>query len=225
MDLPSSVKSMKKSDWRKGRGCDEFLKVFSILLLSLLEGSMYFGSMCPDSPGYVKVAYFLNGKEESFHEARMLRPLVPLFASVLNHVVDIATAFGIVNIALWLTASYIMFRLSKDLLEDADLAWYASILFTTSLPLIRYGSAVLTDMAGFFFIICVLWMTRKYNKTHSILKYLIIGITIGVGILGREAVFACLPFFVLSEISEQKTRGHHLKMSLTVFTALLPPLL
>jgi len=216
---------MRKLDWKKRLLHSESSKILSVLLLSLLEGSMYFGNICPDSAGYIRLARFFNGKEESFPPYRMLRPLIPLLASVLNHVVDIATAFGIINIALWLTTSYIMFRLSKDLLEDNDLAWYASILFSTSLPLIRYGTAVLTDMAGFFFVICIFWMTRKYNRTHSILKYLIIGITVGIGILGREVVFACLPFFVLSEISGQRTRNQYLKILLTVLTALLPPLL
>ena len=211
--------------WTKRRGYNELAKVLSVLLLSLLEGSMYFGKMCPDSPGYVNVAYFFNGKEKSSHEIRMLRPLVPFFASLLNRIVDIATAFGIVNIALWLMASYIMFRLSKDLLEDTNLAWYASILFATSLPLIRYGTAVLTDMAGYFFIVFVFWMTRKYSRNRNILKHLIIGMTIGVGILGREVVFACLPFFVLSEISGQRTRNQYLKILLTVLTALLLPYL
>ncbi len=207
------------------RGHNELARVLSVLLLSLLEGTMYFGNMCPDSPVYVEVAYFFNGKGESFSTNLMLRPLIPFLASVLNHFVDIATAFGIINIALWLATSYIMFQLSKDLLEDNNLAWYASILFATSLPLIRYGTAVLTDMAGFFFVILVFWMTRKYSKTHSILKYLLIGITIGIGILGREVVFACLSFFVLSEISGKKTRGHYLKTLSKVFTALLPSLL
>jgi len=206
-------------------GRRETIRVSSILLLSLLESSLFFGKIFPDSPGYIEVAYFFNGKGTSFSQSRMLRPLIPFLASILNKLVDISTAFGIVNLLLWLASSYVMFQLSKDLLDDSDLAWYVSISFTASLPVIIYGSGVLTDMAGFFFVILSAWLTRRLQKERSALRYLSIGTVMGLGILGREVVFACLPFFILSEISQRRDGMDYRKTLLTVLIALLPSVL
>jgi len=46
-------------------GSRETIRVFSMLLLGLLKSSLFFGKTFPDSPGYIEVAYFFNGRGTS----------------------------------------------------------------------------------------------------------------------------------------------------------------
>ncbi|HKM49604.1 MAG TPA: hypothetical protein VJZ75_00330, partial [Candidatus Bathyarchaeia archaeon] len=64
-----------------------------LLTLSLVEGLTHFGQVYPDSSQYIATALYFQGKGNisGFAFKTLLRPIIPLLASVLGYVVGIGT--------------------------------------------------------------------------------------------------------------------------------------
>ncbi len=174
------------------------LTLVGLLALSLAEGLTHFGQAYPDSPGYIDGAHFFQGKATiapSSTNFRLLRPVIPFIASVLNHFLDIRTSFAIVNLVLWCAAAILMFYFTKMITKDLNAALFSSTAFTTAIPLLIFGDAVLTDMAGYFFILFGTFLAIKWDLPRASLRRVCIaGLIIALGVLCRESVASVLIF-------------------------------
>jgi len=173
-----------------------------VVALALGEGVTHFGQIFPDSLSYIPAAFWFLGismpSSCTICDYRLLRPVVPLLAAILSHVVDIRTAFAIENLAFWVASAVLMFRFTQFLTKKATEAAIAAILFTTATPVLVYGSAVLTDSAGFFFVmvgvyLVVIWDLMKASWSRVAIASLIMSI----GILSRETVASVLFFAIV----------------------------
>lgn len=184
----------------------------ALLILSLAEGLTHFGQVYPDSPSYIAAAHFFQGegRPSGNAEFRLLRPVVPFLASILNYFLDIHTTFAVVNLVLWCATAMLMFYFSKMLTKDDLAALFSSAVFTTAIPLLLFGDAVLTDMAGYFFILLGTFLVIKWDVPRATFRRVCItGLILAVGILSRENVASVLIFVgawsILSKGSIRRT--------------------
>lgn len=189
---------------------NEQLLIFGLLVLTILEGIAHFGQIYPDSFGYVAVARHFEGSGADSGAFRLLRPVVPLASAMLNHFLDIRAAFAVVNLLMWGAASVLMYLFAKSLSERVDTAFLASAYFTSSVPTLFFGGAVLTDMAGYFFVLLGAYVVVNWNLPKaSIQRVGIASAIMTVGLLSRETVasvfFLAFVWALLSKGSLRKT--------------------
>jgi len=194
------------------------LMLVGLVIFSLAESLTHYGQVYPDSPGYIAAAHFFQGRVAATGvEFRLLRPLVPFLASLANYIVDIRTSFAIVNLVFWCAGAVLMFYFTKLLTKDANASLLSAALFTSAIPMLLFADAVLTDMAGYFFILFGIYLVIKWDIPRATLKRTCIaGLVIGVGILARESVAAVLIFALVWAIS---SRG---SLTRTIIFCLIP---
>ncbi len=71
---------------------------------------------------------------------------------------------------------------------------------TTSVPLLLYGGALLTDMPVYFLITVALYLVGEWNQT-SVKRLMFAGLLTGIGILTKESVGMLVLFALLSLIT------------------------
>lgn len=173
------------------------LMLVGLVIFSLAEGLTHYGQVYPDSPGYVAAAHFFQGRATATGATafRLLRPIAPFLASLINYFVDIRASFAIVNLVFWCSSAVLMFYFTKLLTKDTNASLLSSALFTSAIPMLLFADAVLTDMAGYFFILFGIYLVIRWDLPRATLKRVCVaGLVLGVGILARESVAAVLIF-------------------------------
>ncbi|HYW01349.1 MAG TPA: hypothetical protein VE862_07755 [Candidatus Acidoferrum sp.] len=160
-------------------------------IMTVLEAFTHIGQMYPDSASYIKTALFFEGQisraELGNAYFRLLRPVVPLVASLLNHVIGIEASFAVFNAVLWFASSLLMFKLTEMLTERTDAAFVATSFFTASIPILLYGGAVLTDMSGYFFALLGTYLILKLDLGRATyVKVIASSFVVALGVLSRE---------------------------------------
>lgn len=186
------------------------LMVVGIVIFSLVEGLTHFGQAYPDSPGYVSTAHLFQGREALVGSAdfRLLRPVIPFLASIVNYFVNIRFSFAIVNLILWCAAAVVMFYFTKLLTKDSYSSLFSAALFTSAIPMLLFGDAVLTDMGGYFFILLGIFLVVKWDIPRApIQRVCLASLILAVGVLTRESVASVLIFAVAWTILSNRTRG------------------
>ena len=171
--------------------------VCGIVVFSLAEGLTHFGQVYPDSPSYMAAAHFFQGKgvTSAAAEFRLLRPLVPFLASLVNYFADIRTSFALVNLVFWCAAAVLMFYFTRMLTKDTNASLLSAALLTSAIPMLLFGDAVLTDMAGYFFILLGTYLVIRWDLPHASLRRVCLaGLIVAIGILSREVVASVLIF-------------------------------
>ena len=177
----------------------------ALVLLGFVECITHFGQVYPDSPGYMNLSKYLAGKEDLRSPARLLRPVVPALAALLEPLFGLGNAYGVVNLIMWISSSLIMFALCRDYLKyDFADAYTAAVLLTTSFPYLRWGGAVLTDMGAYFFILLSLyiWFHIDHEKGNCPIKRSEIALILvaNLGVLTKENVVMVPLFLLLSAL-------------------------
>jgi 4-amino-4-deoxy-L-arabinose transferase-like glycosyltransferase len=173
------------------------LILVGLTVFTLVECLTHFGPVYPDSSGYFVAAYFLQGRAPppGSWEFRLLRPIIPFLASLLNYFTDIRSSFALVNLVLWCASAVLMFYFTKLLTEDSYSALFSSALFTSAIPMLLFADAALTDMGGYFFILLCTYLVIRWDIPRASLRRVcLMGIMLGVGILARESVASALVF-------------------------------
>jgi len=163
----------------------------AVTIITGLEAFTHVGQIYPDSASYIKTALFFEGQisRAALGNAyfRLLRPVVPFAASVLNHVMGIEASFALFNVVLWFGSSLLMFELTELLTERTDVAFVATSFFTASIPILLYGGAILTDMSGYFFVLLGTYLILKLDLGRATYARVILSsLIIALGVLSRE---------------------------------------
>ena len=91
----------------------------AVITITVLEALTHIGQIYPDSASYIKTALFFEGEisRAGLGDAyfRLLRPVVPFAASLLNHAIGIKASFAVFNLVLWLASSLLMFNFTLTL--------------------------------------------------------------------------------------------------------------
>ena len=182
--------------------------VLVVVVFSLFEALTHFGNANPfrgdpslgfDSPFYIRMLYYLAGRVSELPPTPFrMRPLIPALALFLSPHIGINNAFGVVNTFFWVLASVVFFEYCLRTTGNSKLALYASLLFSSSVPVLVYGGAIGTDVAGYFFLILGLFLILR--ERHGRRLYVLEGVVIGVGILCREITSILIPIMFLVRV-------------------------
>ena len=167
----------------------------AVLLLTFALGLTHFGQVYPDSVGYIDTALAFRGQAQP-NPSRLLRPVVPLMASIVASFTDVRTSFALINLFFWCCSTLLMINFSKAITGRLEVGTLAASFFTTSVPMLLYGAAVLTDSASYFFVLIGILVTVIWDVSKITYRRLAIGIALmSIGILSRETVASV--FFVV----------------------------
>jgi 4-amino-4-deoxy-L-arabinose transferase-like glycosyltransferase len=175
------------------------LMLAGLVIVTLAECLTHYGQVYPDSPGYFTTAHFFQGRVQATGQPnfRLLRPVIPFLASLLNYFVNIRTSFAIVNLVFWCAAAILMFYFTKLLTKSTYASLFSSLVFTTAIPMLLFADAALTDMGGYFFILLCTYLVIKWDIPRATLTRVdIMALVLGAGILVRESVASALIFAV-----------------------------
>jgi len=182
--------------------------ILVVIIFSLFEALTHFGNANPfrgdpalgfDSPYYIRMLYYLAGRVSEPPPAPFsMRPLIPALALLLAPHVGINNAFGVVNTFFWVLASVVFFEYCLRTKENSKLAIYASLLFSSSVPVLVYGGAIGTDVAGYFFLILGLFLILREKRGRRL--YVLEGVVVALGILCREITSILIPIMFLVRI-------------------------
>ncbi len=186
--------------------------VLVVAAFSLFEALTHFGNANPfrgdpalgfDSPFYIRMLYYLAGRAAEPPTAPFcMRPLVPALALPLSPYVGINNAFGTVNTIFWALTSVLLFEYCLSMTGDSRVALCSSLLFSSSVPVLVYGGAIGTDMAGYFFLILGLYIALRGGRGRK--TYLVEGAVIGIGMLCRETTSVLIPITLLVRLARDR---------------------
>jgi hypothetical protein len=175
------------------------LMLVGLLIFTLAEALTHYGQVYPDSLGYFSAAHFFQGHASAgASNFRLLRPVIPFLASLINYFVDIRTSFAMVNLVFWCASAILMFYFTKLLTKNLYSSLFSSALFTSAVPMLLFADAALTDMGGYFFILLGTFLVIKWNIPHASLRRVCLtGLVLGIGVLTRESVASVLIFAIV----------------------------
>lgn len=197
-----------------------------ITIVVLIGAISHWGYVYPDSECYIRNSVYLTSLNESYRienadclEHRMNRPVTPFLAGVISPMFGTINSFSIINTFFWLLGSIFMYKLVLKFYGNKKLAFLSSIFYATSIPIIRYGAAVLTDVGGYFFTILAIYLLYDLNERIDIKKILFTSFIFFIGIITKEhLMFVVLIYIILSKMGNRKIA---LKSSLIIIFILL----
>ncbi len=148
-----------------------------------------------DPVSYYNAMQFLKG--EAFTPPiplnRLLTVPLMLFTSIFFgfFIGNLYWSMAVINIIFYFLAIYFFYRIVLEIYNDEKVALLSSILFFSDYVIFTFGTALLTDMGGWFFFILSTFFAIKYYKSYksgAIQKkfYFASIITASVGFLFKE---------------------------------------
>jgi len=166
-----------------------FLSV--LIIISLLESFTHFDSLFPDSADYLAIGQSIQ-RGFFIGDFRLLRPVVPLLSVGLAEFTSLKVAFGLVNVGFWVACTLLFYYFSLHMSLDAFGSFISAGFFACSVPMLRYGAAVLTDTPSYFFILLIICMMFIWNLNDvSIGRLSLLTLLVAVGLLTKETVLSC----------------------------------
>jgi len=105
---------------------------------------------------------------------------------------------SLINCLFWAGAVIVSYGIGS-LLRDHTAGFFTALFFTTSVPVLAYGSAVLTDMPGYFFVglaLLILLADRKVSPLRAATE----GAVLAVGGFFHLTVFLGLSFTLVGRL-------------------------
>lgn len=182
--------------------------IWSLLLLSVLSGLLYYNTVLVDTQAYVPSTYYMQGKvlgdddtERVLESYAFKRPVEIMAAAVLEPFVGVRQAYSLLNLIIFAATTILFYYYLKKFFQQheqkEDLAYVGAALYAVSLPLILYATRVLVDVAGYATIILGLFLIEKIFEKKEIRWYhsCLVGFTLGLFLLVRDSVVILIPYF------------------------------
>jgi len=143
-----------------------------------------------DSQFYVDMVRVFRGIATSqnpvYNWHGMLRPIVPLLSVPISYAVDFPLAIATVSTAFIILGTYAIY-LTGEKMFNTKVAFLAATSFASAQPVLTYGSAVLTDGAGYGMLAVLTYVgffvfPEKQNYSFSFAT----GLLVALGILTKE---------------------------------------
>ncbi|MBI4709146.1 MAG: glycosyltransferase family 39 protein [Candidatus Portnoybacteria bacterium] len=175
------------------------LAVFALIniFLIIFVLSSFVTPLASDSEQYLETAKYFNGQDAQIYPHRLLKPIVPFFAALGSYVFGLKPAFLFINSLLYFFIGFIIFKIIKLLFNNNFQALVGSLLFLTSYPMLEYGIAYMTDLAGWFFFALSVYLTLLFLKKPSAAQAMLIGFIAAFGFLAKESGGMGILFFAL----------------------------
>src|SRR3989338_929057 len=163
--------------------------LFTLTLATLNLGSVliFFGFLVfLDSQQYVDtIRFFLGDPDAPVHLHRLLRPLGPLLA-VPFEFIGLGAGLLIQNIFFYFFSVGLVFLIINRLFHDQKQALYASVLFFSAMPVLKFGLGYLTDMGAWFFYLFSVFLALLYREKDNVLFAVVAAFVSSAGVLMKE---------------------------------------
>lgn len=171
--------------------------LLNILLINTIFLS-YITPFASDSEGYLEIAKYFRGYTINlFYVPRLLKPLVPFLASLSSYIFNFKPAFLFVNSIFYLLIGFVIYKIIKLMFSNDRQALIGSLLFLSSYPMLEYGIAYMTDLAGWFFFALCVYLTLLFLKQPSY-RWITWGALVSsFGFLTKEYAAAGCLFFAI----------------------------
>ena len=180
-------------------------KIMLVLVVSLAEILLNIGRVTPDSSLYIGLSKYFLGQQSRYDQIVVMRPAIPWMAAILSPFFGLQLSYGLINASFWIGGVFVTYRLTRLLLANENQAVLASLLYTTSRPLLDYGAAVLTDAAGYFFIGLIVYLTfLREEEPQERASYYADGFLAGLALLFRETALFALVFMLMRRVQKRK---------------------
>lgn len=131
------------------------------------------------------------------HWHGILRPVVPLLAVPVSFITSYANAIAAVNTAFILLGTLFTYLFAKKLL-GAEVGFVSAIGFASAAPVLGYGTAVLTDGAGYAMLIVLFYLSVfVLPEKNSLRTASAVGVLAAIGMLTKETTSVVLIFLIL----------------------------
>ena len=174
---------------------------FMLLIITLTEMVLNFGRTYSDSTVYIQLA--TTGT--SPFRGVMIRFMLPFVASAVwkltgysSSLPALSIIISLINCLFWAGAVVISYGIGS-LLRDRRTGFFTALFFTTSVPVLAYGSAVLTDMSGYFFAGLALLILLA-DREGSPLRAATEGAVLAVGGFFHPSAFLGLSFTLVRRL-------------------------
>ena len=167
-----------------------------IIIISLLEIFTHWGHLYPDSITYTETMDYLFFGDGVRHEQRMIRPVTLLLAVPFAPLVGANNAFALISAIFWVAKAILLYEFVLRHLKNSRLALFSSLIFTSSIPMLFLGAAVLTDSGGYFFTLLIFYLLEKY-RNGNFKTNIILSVIFAIGTLTRETTFIFLFLYLL----------------------------
>jgi hypothetical protein len=121
-------------------------RLFFVLGVTLIEIFLFFGRWYSDSGFYSDFSLTANAPAYV-----AIRFMVPVLARPLVPLVGGPDSVAFVNSILWIVGVLVAYNIGM-ILQGKNGALLVALFFTTSVSMLAYGAAVLTDSAGYLFV-------------------------------------------------------------------------
>ncbi len=169
--------------------------VFNILFINFFP--QFAAPFNSDSEQYLGSAKYFRGLETTAYPQRLLKPIMPFLVAVLSPVFGFSAPFLIVNSLFYFFIGFLVFKIIKLMFDDDRQALIGSLLFVSAYPMLEYGIAFMTDLAGWFFFVWSVYLTLLFLKKPSNGLVVANGLVVGLGSLVKESGAMGAVFFGL----------------------------
>lgn len=210
--------------------------LFSLVLLSILSGLLYYNTVLVDTQAYVPSTYYMQGRElgdddteRALQSYAFKRPVEIFGAALLEQLVGVRHAYSLLNMIIFAATTILFYYYLKMFFKQheqkEDLAYVGAALYALSLPLMLYATRVLVDVAGYMTIIFGLFLIEKIFEKKEIQWYhfCFLGFVLGLFLLVRDSVVILIPYFGLRYLHHYKIHEgvRKIEISLRKFFGLL----
>jgi hypothetical protein len=180
------------------------LRAMSYLILAavtILEMALNFARGFSDSGSYLQLA--TSGTTQMGLYVN-LRFMLPFLAGSLYRAlpfIGITTAFGLCNCFFWAGGVAVAYKVGT-ILSDRNGGFLLALAFTTSVPMLAYGAAILPDNTGYFFagLALLLAMRTSPSRVRSAVE----GVVLAVGPFFHFSAFLGLGFAVACRLRHRR---------------------
>lgn len=170
-----------------------FFASLNIGTIFLIFGFQRYG----DTPEYLQTIRLLGGEDSGVILRRIITPLGPFLALPFEFLGE-GAGLVVQNIIFYLLSAFLIFRITELIYHQKKQALLASLLFSSSVPLLTTGLAYLIDMGGWFFYLLSIFLTLLYLKNKEGKFITLNGLLSGLGTLMKESGVLGMPFFGLA---------------------------
>ncbi|MBP9760295.1 MAG: glycosyltransferase family 39 protein [Candidatus Pacebacteria bacterium] len=172
-----------------------------------------------DTTQYIQTAQYLAEDPAGIaHGNRLLKPLAPMGMAVLAPYFDgnYATALEVLSIVCYLLLTIVIYFFAYHFLTSRFEAFCATLLYSTSYPMLMYGLDLYTETGAWLFHLLGLYYAVRYYRTPYLKYVTLSALTTTVGFLWKEYAALsglALGLLILLAHTPWKTKLGHLAVA------------
>jgi 4-amino-4-deoxy-L-arabinose transferase-like glycosyltransferase len=154
----------------------DWLSYVALAAITIVEILLNFGRTYTDSLEYLELAgRGVSSRSGPVGFSVNMRFLLPFLAKLLSEAfpfLGLVLSFAILNCLFWIGGVIVAYVIGLKLCDKAT-AFLSGLFYTTSVAMLAYGAAVLTDAAGYFFVglsLCLVLRTTLIHKSRLVIE-------------------------------------------------------